>query len=413
MRQVDPEIGRSDHREIGRRHFVEDRNLVSSSPDHPITRSPDHPIFGARILYIAYPLLTVSEKSAGGAEQVLWILEREMARRCLSTAVAASAGSCVTGELLSTGGPCFQSDDFERRNREHQERILEMVQRSAARGRAFDLVHDMSGSFWSRAGEIDAPVLATLHLPRDFYSPVLFENIPAKVRFNCVSRSQARSFAGLRSMAGVVGNGIPLDRFERNLEQNERGGLLWLGRICQEKAPHLALDIAEQAGMPITLAGQVYPFSCHQQYFDRELAARAQRMPGARFVERPSQQQKQQLLCSARAVLITSQVDETSCLVAMEGAASGTPVIAFSRGALPEIVHEGVTGFLVQGVDDAVQVLGRLQEIDPAACVRYAHNHFSSARMAEGYLQLYKTVLESKNRKLPQMDSRVGERATQ
>jgi glycosyltransferase involved in cell wall biosynthesis len=363
--------------------------------DHPITRSPDHPILQARILYIAYPLLTVSEQSAGGAEQVLWILEREMARYGLNTAVAASVRSCVTGELLSTGEPCFQLDDFARRNREHQERILEIIWSRAARGRAFDLVHDMSGSFWSRAAEIDAPVLATLHLPRDFYLPALFENIPGNVEFNCVSHSQARSFAGLKQMAGVVGNGIALDRFERNLEQKGRSGLLWLGRICQEKAPHLALDIAERAGMHITLAGQVYPFSCHQQYFDRELAPRLQRMAGARFIDHPSQQRKQQLLCSTRAVLITSQVEETSCLVAMEAVASGTPVIALDRGALPEIVRDGVTGFVVEELDAAVQALGRLQEIDPAACVRHAHDHFSSAMMAVGYLQLYKRALES------------------
>lgn len=391
---------------------MEDCNLASSSPDlsrlavdHPITRSPDHPLPKPRVLYIAYPLLTVSEKSAGGAEQVLWTLELEMARHGLKTAVAASAGSCVTGELLSTGEPCFQFDDFERRNCEHQEQILEIILRRAARGRTFDLVHDMSGSFWSRAGEIDAPVLATLHLPWDFYSPALFENIPTNVWFNCVSHSQARSFADLRQLAGVVGNGIALDRFAPNLQQKERSGLLWLGRICQEKAPHLALDIAEQAGMSIALVGQIYPFSHHRQYFDRELAPRLQQMPGARFIERPSQQQKQQLLCGARAVLITSLVEETSCLVAMEAAASGTPVIAFSHGALPEIVRHGVTGFVVEELRAAVQVLGRLQEIDSAACIRHARDNFASTRMAEGYLDLYQSVLESENRKLPQMNA--------
>jgi len=403
MRRVGREIGPSGNRDIGRHHFIEDCNLVSSSPD--LSRLAVDPILKARVLYIAYPLLTVSEKSAGGAEQVLWTLELEMARHGLKTAVAASAGSCVTGELLSTGDSCFQLDDFGRRNCEHQERILEMIQCRASRGRAFDLVHDMSGSFWSRAGEIDAPVLATLHLPRDFYSSVLFEDIPANVKFNCVSRSQAHSFADLRQLAGVVNNGIGLDRFAPNLQQKERSGLLWLGRICQEKAPHLALDIAEQAGMSITLAGQVYPFSHHQQYFDRELAPRLQRMPGARFIDHPAQQQKQQLLCNARAVLVTSLVEETSCLVAMEAAASGTPVIAFGHGALPEIVRHGVTGFVVEELRAAVQILEQLQQIDPVVCICHARDHFTSARMAEGYLDLYQRVLESENRELPQMNA--------
>src|SRR5205807_5563070 len=74
-----------------------------------------------KVLYVAYPLLTVSEESAGGAEQMLWTLEREMAERGVSTTVAASAGSLVAGALFATGGPCSQPDDFDRRNREHQD----------------------------------------------------------------------------------------------------------------------------------------------------------------------------------------------------------------------------------------------------------------------------------------------------
>src|ERR1051326_3083729 len=208
-----------------------------------------------RILYIAYPLLTVTEESAGGAEQVLWTLEREMSRRSVHTTVAASAGSAVSGELLPTGEACAQLDDFERRNGEHQEKIIACIRRQ---DRSFDLIHDMSGSFWTRAAEVDLPVLATLHLPRSFYPPQSFENIPANVRFNCVSNSQAASFTDLDGMLGVVGNGIALDRFEGRREMGApREGLLWLGRICEEKAPHLALELAARSGLPITLARPV------------------------------------------------------------------------------------------------------------------------------------------------------------
>src|SRR5215469_3554592 len=118
-----------------------------------------------------------------------------MWRRGVCTTVAASAGSVVTGELLSTGDPCRSADDFERRNREHQARVLELISRRAGQGLAFDLIHDMSGSFWERASQIETPLLATLHLPRNFYSPQLFENVAANVTFNCVSAAQARSFA--------------------------------------------------------------------------------------------------------------------------------------------------------------------------------------------------------------------------
>lgn len=390
--------------------------------DHPITRSPD-----PQILYVAYPLLTVSNRSAGGAEQVLWTLEREMSSRGARTWVAASAGSEVSGELIVTGEPCSLPDDFERRNREHQDRVVEFIRACSRQERPFDLVHDQSGSFWQRANEIDIPVLATLHLPRSFYSAQLFTSIPDNVVFNCVSASQACSFAELSP--SIVPNGIALDRLlslsrakrgspiatkaaardihHRNSQSMEkqssnepvpgacvtRKGLLWLGRICEEKAPHLALEIAARVNQPITLAGQVYPFSYHQQYFEREIHPRLAQMPNAEFVQSPSFEQKRALLRQSKAVLITSLVDETSSLVAMEAAASGTPVIAFRRGALPEIVSEGATGFLVDGVEEALEALERIEMIEPANCVAHAQRHFSSGKMADGYEWLYERIL--------------------
>jgi glycosyltransferase involved in cell wall biosynthesis len=351
-----------------------------------------------RILYVAYPLLTVSDESAGGAEQVLWTLEREMARGGALTTVAASAGSRVSGELLSTGDPCTQPDDYERRRAEHEDRVVDLVRRRAREGRAFDLVHDQSGSFWRRAAEIDSPVLATLHLPRSFYPAGSFDEIPENVSFNCVSASQARSFADLGALIGVAPNGIALDSFAGDaIADVQRGAgdrrrLLWLGRICEEKAPYLALEIAACAGLPITIAGQVYPFSYHQQYFEREVAPRLREIPDAEFISAPTAELKRRLMREARALLITSLADETSSLVAMEAAASGTPVVAWRRGALPEVVKDGVTGFLVEDAAEGVVALQKVSGIDPKACVRSAQENFSAAKMAERYSALYEQL---------------------
>jgi len=354
-----------------------------------------------RILYIAYPLLTVSDESAGGAEQVLWTLERKMFRRGADTTVAASAGSRVTGVLFATGDPCTLPDDYKRRNRRHQEQIVEHVHRRARQGRGFDIVHDMSGSFWTRAGEIDLPVLATLHLPRSFYAPLNFQNVPANVSFNCVSQAQARSFSDIVSLLGIVPNGIALDRFDRRRggatdgQSMLRHGLLWLGRICEEKAPHLALEIAERAGLPITLAGQVYPFSYHQKYFEREVEPRLRRNSRATYVCSPSFEQKRSLLLQAQALVITSLAEETSSLVAMEAAASGTPVIALRRGALAEVVRDGITGFLVKDVDSAVAACRSVDEISGGACAQLARKKFDCAAMADGYSGLYACIVEA------------------
>jgi glycosyltransferase involved in cell wall biosynthesis len=351
-----------------------------------------------RVLYVAYPLLQVHDESAGGAEQILWTLEREIARGGTHTTVAASAGSRVSGELFSSGEPCTQPDDYERRRNEHEDRVIEFVRRRAREDNAFDLIHDHSGSFWKRAAEVDTHVLATLHLPRSFYPAESFNGVPLNVSFNCVSGSQARSFAGLDSLAGVVPNGIALDYFEsiNGIAANHgKQGLLWLGRICEEKAPHLALDIAERTQMPITLAGQIYPFSYHQQYFEREVAPRLRSIPNARFISAPPAELKRRLLREAQALLITSLAEETSSLVAMEAAASGTPVVAFRRGALREVVREGVTGFLVEDVSEAVSALRQVGSISSMACVQHAQENFIAAKMAERYSQLYQRLMQS------------------
>ncbi len=347
----------------------------------------------ARILYVAYPLLHVHNEAAGGAEQVLWTLEREVARNGVhTTTVAASSGSRVSGELFSTGDPCTRPDDYERRRAEHEDRVVEFVRHRAREGKAFDLVHDHSGSFWKRAVEIDMPVLATLHLPRSFYPAGSFDDVPANVSFSCVSDSQSRSFADLDALAGVVPNGIALDCFQSGddaVPDNDRKGLLWLGRICEEKAPHLALEIAAKARMPITLTGQVYPFSYHQNYFEREVAPRLRAMSNARFISAPPAELKRRLLRESQALLITSLAEETSSLVAMEAAASGTPVIAFRRGALPEVVREGVTGFLVEDSDQALLALQNISSISSETCLQHAQKNFSASEMAKKYSSLY------------------------
>lgn len=358
-----------------------------------------------RILYISYPLLTVSEESAGGAEQMLWVLEREMNKRGVKTTVAASAGSRVSGDLFVTGEPCRLPDDFDRRNREHQDHIVEFVRQNSHHGRPFDLIHDKSGSFWSRAHEVDVPVLATLHLPRHFYAEDTFKSIPQNVSFNCVSQSQAKAFADLPNKLGVAPNGIALDRFiddrfiddrfvnNQNGTDRGRSGLLWLGRVCEEKAPHLALEIAGKMGMPITLTGQVYPFSYHQDYYQREILPRMNGMANAQWIDSPSFEQKLHLLRTATALLITSQVDETSSLVAMEAAACGTPVIAFNRGALPEVIRNGMTGYLVTDLSEAHDAISHIGQISGDICREHACENFSGVKTADRYAGFYDAIV--------------------
>ena len=341
------------------------------------------------VLYVAYPLLPVSEESCGGAEQVLALTERGMRSRGWRTCLAAAEGSRLAGELFSTGAPAASADAFAQRDAEQNRRILAMLRRDLGR---FDLVHDKSSSFWHHAGRFDIPVLVTLHLPRAFYPGELFEEIPENVSFNCVSESQARSFADLPRMMGVVQNGIDLRRFR--MSSSRDGYLVCLGRICEEKGTHFALDVAERTGSLIVIAGQVYPFSYHQQYFQAQVSPRLDRLGArARLLDQLTLDSKVALLRRARALLLPTLAEETSSLVAMEAMACGTPVIAFRRGAVPEIVEDGVTGILVDSVEEMERAVALAGQIDPAACRARVERLYSAPRMVEEYERMYSSVL--------------------
>ncbi|MGC2111751.1 MAG: glycosyltransferase [Candidatus Korobacteraceae bacterium] len=340
------------------------------------------------ILFVGYPLLTVSEESAGGAEQVLLTLEREMSAAGHRTTVAASNGSRVAGRLLATGRAVEVLDAYERREREHCDFVLNYLRRHPGE---FDLIHDHSGSFFRRAGECPPPVLATLHLPRSFYRVEWLQSAPDNLCFNCVSQTQARSFDGATTLVHVVENGIDCERFP--LAETKDNYLLWLGRICEEKAPHLSIAAAQRAGLPLVIAGQVYPFRYHRDYFDREVQPHLFAGSPIRYISGPSFAQKLELLRHARALLLTSTVEETSSLVAMEAMACGTPVVAMHRGAFPEIVSHGETGFVADTVEEMVSALDRVNQISGSECRFRVQHHFNARTMAYNYERLYRRVM--------------------
>jgi len=345
-----------------------------------------------RILYVAYPLLPVADDSAGGAEQVLATVERHASTSGWQTTMAACNGSTAAGHVYATVMPgSGRLPSAQLQESRHCRKVLELVSVRAAIGAGFAGVHDHSGSFFAHAHKIDIPVLATLHLPRSFYPAHVFQHVPDNLFFTCVSRSQKRSLAGVPNLLGVVPNGIPLDRFP--FKESKKDYLLWVGRICEEKGAHTALDVAKRAGLPIIIAGEVYPFAFHRDYFEREVRPRLEAMGGqAQIVERPSLQKKVALLQNARALLVTSSAQETSSLVAMEAAACGTPVIGLRRGALSEVVAHKTTGFLVDESADLPGALEDARRIKPQTCRDHAEQHFSAARMYAEYERIYERL---------------------
>jgi glycosyltransferase involved in cell wall biosynthesis len=157
-----------------------------------------------------------------------------------------------------------------------------------------------------------------------------------------------------------------------------------MGRVCPEKNFEAAVDAAKRAGVRLVIAGEVFAYEEHERYFRDVLLPRLddERI----FVGPVSMPHKRRLLARARCVLIPSRVEETSSLVAMEALACATPVIAAPAGALPEIVRDGVTGFIT---NDFAAAIARIGAIDRAACRREAEERFDARRMTAEYLRLY------------------------
>src|SRR5205085_11918601 len=161
----------------------------------------------------------------------------------------------------------------------------------------------------------------------------------------------------------------------------KRNFVLALGRVCPEKGFHLALDAAERAGVPLLIAGQVFPYPAHQAYFAEQIRPRLGRE--ARFLGPVGFARKRRLLSAARCLLVPSLVAETGSLVAMEALACGTPIIAFPAGVLGDLVEPGVTGFLVKDTEEMAEAIVLADKIDPERCREAARRRFSLDRMLE------------------------------
>ncbi|HET9086794.1 MAG TPA: glycosyltransferase, partial [Acidobacteriaceae bacterium] len=183
-------------------------------------------------------------------------------------------------------------------------------------------------------------------------------------------------------------------------ESSKSDFALVLGRICPEKNAHAALEAGTIAGTRVLLAGQVFPYLEHRRYFTDKIEPLLRRSPGNvehEFLGPLDPDRRQRLLSSAKCLLHPTLAPETSSLVAMEALAAGTPVIAYRSGALPDIVEHGVTGFLVDSVEEMADALGKVHTLSSQACRHAAEQRFSSERMVREYLQMYESILYEQN----------------
>lgn len=335
------------------------------------------------ILSVAYPFAPVQTDPVGGAEQILARLDRALVAAGHCSTVIAAADSSVAG-CLSAIPVGHDLIDATRRACAY-EAVRTAMGEILAR-KPVDLIHLHSLDFFEYLPPPGVPVLVTLHLPLSLY-PEAALRVPRQGTWLLpVSASQACGVPGLPLLPPIE-NGVDLPPRKPHAR---RGYALALGRVCPEKNFADALDAAHSANCPLLLAGRVYGYPEHRQYFAGEIIPRLDR--SRRWIGWITGARKHRLLAGARCVLIPSRIAETSSLVAMEALAAGVPVIAYPAGALPDIIEHGRTGFLTDDVPSMARAIRAASRIDPEDCRRAARERFSAERMIQQYLSLYQRL---------------------
>jgi glycosyltransferase involved in cell wall biosynthesis len=189
--------------------------------------------------------------------------------------------------------------------------------------------------------------------------------------------------------AGTVHHGLPLNLLPGSTKHD--GYLAFLGRISAEKRPDRAIEIAVRAGAQLKIAAKVDPADV--DYWEKVIRPLVENAPNVEFIGEIDERQKAVFLGGAKALLFPIDWPEPFGLVMIESLACGTPVIAYNHGSVAEVIEDGVTGFLVGSIEEAVDRVGKVERLDRAAIRRNFERRFSAGRMASDYVAIYQRMI--------------------
>jgi glycosyltransferase involved in cell wall biosynthesis len=258
-----------------------------------------------------------------------------------------------------------------------------------------DVVHDNTLAGPLARSAYSAPTVVTTHGPVAGEHGRLLGELGGDVGLVAISDAQ-RAAAPELNWVGRVHNGIDVASYP--VGDGDDGYLLWIGRFSPAKGAHLAIDAARAAGYSVVLAGKLNE-QAEQDYFEDAVRPRLGR--GVAYVGTADAALKRELYGGAAALLFPICWEEPFGLVMIEAMACGTPVVALSRGSVPEVVEDGVTGFVVDHQSDLVGAVRRIDEIDRAACRRRMEERFDFEVMVDGYERVFHQVAAAGERSAP------------
>jgi len=344
-----------------------------------------------RIAQVAPLIESVPPKHYGGTERIVSYLTEELVRAGHDVTLFASGDSVTSARLIA---PCQRSLRKNERCKDPVAREVLLLDHVIEHVDEFDLIHFHTGYLhFPISRYLRVPHVTTLHGRLDI--PDL---IPVFDRFRnepLISISNAqRQPLGWANWQATIYHGLPTEQFQ--CRPNPGDYLAFLGRISPEKRADRAIEIAKRAGMPLKLAAKVD--RADRRYFKRVIEPLLAESH-VDWVGEITDRDKNEFLGSAYALLFPIDWPEPFGLVMIEAMACGTPVIAYNSGSVPEVMENGVTGFIVEGLDDAAKSVSRVCDVSRARCRNTFERRFAASRMASDYIEIYKRLIETDMRK--------------
>jgi len=356
-----------------------------------------------KLAILGHHVAPVCPPFAGGVESLTWYLCRWLAQQGHEVVLFAPPGSAVPGVAVRDLDldPCFSAaaradvsmpaDAFMAAHNAYQRVLIDL----AADDEGFDLVHCHSLHYLpvAMAPTLATPMLLTLHTPpTPWFEAALRARTTSSPRLSAVSPQTAQAWAQVEQVHDIVPNGVDLEAWPAG-----PGGqrAVWCGRMVPEKAPHLAMDAARLAGLPLQLAGPILD----PRYWEAEVAPRLR--DEINYVGHLGHADLARMLGAGCVALMTPEWEEPFGLVAAEAMCTGTPVAAFGRGALPSLIPE-VAGRIARPGDvaDLARAAREAAALSREQVRAYARTRFSLPTMGEAYERLYDRIVNRDTRSL-------------
>ncbi|HYY34339.1 MAG TPA: glycosyltransferase family 4 protein [Gaiellaceae bacterium] len=323
----------------------------------------------------------------GGIEWIVALLADGLVERGHDVTLFASGESQTTAKLAAV----FPESPSEFIGRTEYELYHALA--CYKRADVFEIVNDHSGVLAvALAGAIRTPVAHTVHGPLDSRAAEAYRlatEVAPRSRLISLSMNQRAPAPDLPWIANCP-NALDLGAYPVHPHRGDY--LLFLGRMSPDKGAHRAIEVAEQAGLPLKMAGKVRE-RLEEEYFD--VAVRPRLSDRIEFLGEVTHQEKVDLLQNARVTLFPIKWEEPFGLVMIESMACGTPVIATRWGAVPEVIEHGRTGIVVDEHTEMAAAIAEADAIDPLECRRYVEERFSKERMVADYEVAYENTLEN------------------